>query len=226
MKSKLLFVLQLSLLFKMSFSQTITTIGNQGWCIKNLEVTKFRNGDSILNAKTDEEWEKADKNHQPAWCYYENNPSYGIKYGKLYNWYAINDPRGLAPEGFHIASCDEWNILSDFLSKRFDSRFKHYEMKSIRGWDYSKYCHNSTNFSALPGGRRYSEGGFSGGNGIAESAYWWTSTEENLGHWSYSDNAYYSEVSEDYFHAPDCDDKVNTSSKGYGYSVRCIKDKK
>ena len=73
------------------YSQTVN-IGSQVWCTKNLDVTTFRNGTPIPEAKTDEEWIKARNNKQPAWCYYENNSANGTTYGKLYNWHAVNDP--------------------------------------------------------------------------------------------------------------------------------------
>ena len=75
-------------------------IGDQIWMVENLNVDKFRNGDIIPEAKTNEEWKKANENKQPAWCYYGNDLTYGEKYGKLYNWYAVTDQRGLAPEGY------------------------------------------------------------------------------------------------------------------------------
>lgn len=90
--------------------QTVT-IGNQVWMTKNLNVDKFRNGDPIPEAKTDEEWIKAGENKQPAWCYYENDPANGEKYGKVFNWYAVNDPRGLAPEGWHDPTEEELQDL-------------------------------------------------------------------------------------------------------------------
>ena len=80
------------------------TIGHQVWTTNNLDESTFRNGDFIIEAKTDQEWEVAGKLATPAWCYYNNDPANGTKYGKLYNWHAVNDPRGLAPEGFHIPS--------------------------------------------------------------------------------------------------------------------------
>jgi uncharacterized protein (TIGR02145 family) len=86
-------------------------IGNQSWMAENLNTSKFRNGDPIPEAKTDEEWIKAAENKQPAWCYLDNNPE-NSKYGRLYNWYAVNDPRGLAPNGWHIPSEYEWEQLS------------------------------------------------------------------------------------------------------------------
>lgn len=79
-------------------------IGSQVWTTTNLNVVTFRNGDTIPEAKSEKDWETAGYNKQPAWCYNENNAGYGVKYGKLYNWYAVNDPRGLAPNGWHIPS--------------------------------------------------------------------------------------------------------------------------
>jgi uncharacterized protein (TIGR02145 family) len=89
--------------------------GNQEWMTKNLDVDRFRNGDLIPHAESNEEWKKAGDDEQPAWCYYDNDPENGKKYGKLYNWYAVNDPRGLVPEGWHITSQKEWTSLVEFL---------------------------------------------------------------------------------------------------------------
>ncbi|MFM7339815.1 MAG: FISUMP domain-containing protein, partial [Bacteroidota bacterium] len=68
-------------------------IGNQVWMTKNLDIDKFRNGDPIPQAKTQKEWANAFNNKQAAWCYYEHSTTNGKIYGKLYNWYAVNDPR-------------------------------------------------------------------------------------------------------------------------------------
>lgn len=70
-------------------------IGTQTWMAENLITTKFRNGDPVPEAKSDDEWVVK----KSSWCYYDNDPKNGLKYGKLYNWYALMDPRGLAPEG-------------------------------------------------------------------------------------------------------------------------------
>jgi uncharacterized protein (TIGR02145 family) len=86
-------------------------IGDQVWMAENLNTDRFRNGDLILEAKTNEDWENACKNKQPAWCYYENNPNNEERFGKLYNWYAIVDSRGLSPEGWHLGSEKEKNEL-------------------------------------------------------------------------------------------------------------------
>jgi hypothetical protein len=87
------------------------------WTTKNLDVDTFRNGDIIPEAKTDEEWELAIHIKKPAWCYYENDPENGKKYGRLYNKFAVMDPRGLAPDGYHIPNDSEWTALDNLLGK-------------------------------------------------------------------------------------------------------------
>ena len=69
-------------------------IGKQEWMVENLNVDRFRNGDLIPEIKSPNEWEKAGKSGKPAWCYFENDDLNGEKYGKLYNWFAVNDLRG------------------------------------------------------------------------------------------------------------------------------------
>ncbi len=89
-------------------------IGNQEWMAKNLDISTFRNGDPIPEMKTTEEWKMANRKKEPAWCYYENSPENGKKYGILYNWFAVVDPRGLAPEGWHVPSLHEFNELLEY----------------------------------------------------------------------------------------------------------------
>jgi uncharacterized protein (TIGR02145 family) len=106
-------------------------IGNQIWMSKNLDVSTFLNGEPIPQAKDVEEWKHASTNEIPAWCYYEFNKSNGKKYGKLYNWYAVSDSRGLAPQGYHLPTDEEWTTLTDFLGGRDIAGKK---MKSKDGW--------------------------------------------------------------------------------------------
>jgi uncharacterized protein (TIGR02145 family) len=102
-------------------------IGTQNWMAENLNTSKFRNGDPIPEAKTDEEWKKAKDNEQPAWCYYNNDSELGERCGKLYNWHAVIDPRGLAPNGWHISTKYDWTILCDYLG---GESFAGYKLKS------------------------------------------------------------------------------------------------
>lgn len=187
-------------------AQTVT-IGTQVWMSKNLDVAKFRNGDPIPEAKTDEEWEKAGENKQPAWCYYKNDPANGAKYGKLYNWYAVNDSRGLAPVGYHIPSDAEWTILTDYLGGAGVAGTK---MKTKSGWEKNGNGTNSSGFSGLPGGYRGSNGpfGYIGYNGT-----WWSSTEYGT-YLAWDRNLGY------------LDGSVGRgpNNKGKGLSVRCLRD--
>ena len=88
------------------------TICNQVWMLKNLDVSTYRNGDPIPQVTDPTTWVGLTTG---AWCYYNNDPANGAIYGKLYNWYAVNDPRGLAPTGWHVPSDAEWTELSTCL---------------------------------------------------------------------------------------------------------------
>ena len=90
-------------------------IGSQTWMTNNLNVNRFRNGELIPEAKSIEDWQNAGINKQPAWCYLNNDSIKGKEIGRLYNWYAINDPRGLLPEGWIVPSVEYWDNLTDAL---------------------------------------------------------------------------------------------------------------
>jgi uncharacterized protein (TIGR02145 family) len=90
-------------------------IGTQLWMAVNLSVRIFRNGDPVPLVVSDEEWAAATEKGLSACCFLEHMHWIGRSYGKLYNWYAVNDPRGLAPAGWHIPSDDEWELLVKFL---------------------------------------------------------------------------------------------------------------
>ena len=117
------------------------TIGTQVWMKENLNVSRFRNGDPIPEAKTAEEWQAAGDAKQPAWCYYDNDPKNGAKYGKLYNWYAVNDSRGLAPEGWHVPTDEEWTVLIGYLGGEKDITKK---IKSTSGWNSYEWGETKT----------------------------------------------------------------------------------
>ena len=182
-------------------------IGKQTWCVKNLDVTNFRNGDPIPETKTKKEWQKASENGKPAWCYYENKTSNGTKYGKLYNWYAVNDPRGIAPKGYHIPSDEEWTKLTNYLDGEDEAGTK---MKSSFGWDKNGNGTNSSGFSGLPGGFRSIDGAFFG---IGSLGDWWSSSERD--------------TNDAWIRYLDCSGGDLERSDGYekiGFSVRCLRD--
>ena len=101
-----------------SKTQKLITIGTQVWNCRNLTITTFNNGDPIYEAKTNEEWNNASEKHIPAWCYFNNDPKTEAKYGKLYNWYVVNDYRGIAPIGYHIPTYNDWEKLISYLGGR------------------------------------------------------------------------------------------------------------
>ena len=125
-------LLSLILLLSFTIKAQEIKIGAQTWTTKNLDVSKFRNGEAIPLAKTNAEWELAGQNKQPAWCYYENKGENGTTYGKLYNWYAVTDSRGLAPTGYHVPTDAEWKTLTDYLG---GDSIVGTKMKSTNGWN-------------------------------------------------------------------------------------------
>lgn len=185
------------------------TIGDQVWMAENLNVSNFRNGDLIPEAKTDEEWDLAGRNQEPAWCYYENDPSKGVKYGKLYNWYAVNDQRGLAPEGWHVPSDVEWDKLINYLGGEDIAGIK---MKSENGWENNGNGTNESGFLGLAGGERYYDGDF---GWIDNTGNWWSSTKNE----NYIYIAWFRIVG--YKDGYTCRDN---EYMGYGFSVRCLRD--
>ena len=160
-------ILGVSLLFAMLFSPSVyaqtVTIGSQVWTTKNLDVATYRNGDVIPQVEDAEAWANLTTG---AWCYYANDASNGTKYGKLYNWYAVSDPRGLAPKGFHIPSDAEWTVLTDYLgggtAENNHAAATGTKMKSSTGWD-SNGGGGGYSGSAVPGG--------GGGNGSNSSGF-------------------------------------------------------
>mgnify|MGYP000112010259 CR=1 FL=1 len=182
-------------------------IGNQVWLKENLKVTKYRNGDPIENVTSDAEWSTKNTG---AYCNYENEASNGNTYGKLYNWYALNDSRNIAPAGWHVPSESEWKTMIDYLGGESQAGGKLKE-NSLNYWSTPNYlATNSSGFTALPGGGRNQDGIFNskGLNGI-----FWTSSEyDNTFAWlrilSY-DKA---------------DINKNEYYKKWGASVRLIKD--
>lgn len=91
------------------------TIGSQEWMAENMWAIVFNNGDKIPQAQTEEAWKKAAENQQPAWCYFEYDGRVWPEYGVLYNWYAVTDPRGIAPEGWQVPSVGDWKSLQKTL---------------------------------------------------------------------------------------------------------------
>ena len=149
-------------------------IGTQIWMCRNLDVDHYRNGDAIRHAASDADWVDAGEKNEGAWCYYNNSDSLGKIYGKLYNWHAVNDPRGLAPIGYHVASDAEWTILTNYLGGEEIAGGMLKEAGTAHWNSPNEGATNSSGFSALPGGYRDFKGPF---YDLRGNSLWWSATE-------------------------------------------------
>ena len=182
-------------------------IGYQVWMVENLNVSHFQNGAVIPEVTGHKEWKEYGEESKPAWCYYDNDPANGDKYGKLYNWYAVIHPGGLAPGGWHIPGDEEWTRLIKYLGGFTLAGEKlAFTNKSVKGLP----LFYQIGFNALPGGYRKLNGFFSY---LGYCGFWWSSTER------IPDNAWVRYI---YFNNHD----VNRGSfnKKSGFSVRCLRD--
>jgi len=181
----------------------LVQIGSQCWFKENLRSDNYRNGDEIPGDLNDNQWTSTNSGAQAI---YDNSNANLATYGRLYNWYAVNDARGLCPTGFHVPTDGEWTELVNYLGGEEVAGTK---MKSspsdTPAWDGT----NSSGFSALPGGLRYDDLGFFFLEG--DYGHWWSSSADGtFGAWFrslYSDG-----------------DNVYRSNVRSGYSVRCVRD--
>jgi len=195
-------------------------IGDQVWMAENLRTTRYHNGDAIPTNLDNTQWQNTTSG---AYANYLHGSVYGINsdaemvaaYGKLYNWYAVDDSRGLCPEGWHVPTDTEWTTLVNNLGGRYVAGGK---MKSTltepnqhpRWSSPNPDVTNESGFSALPGGSRDSNGYYLG---VGSFGYWWSSTEDVADDaWSRFLYYYYSNVFRYYYY------------KQYGFSVRCLRD--
>ena len=156
--------------------QTVT-IGTQVWMKENLKVSKYRNGNSITPNLSDSAWQYTNSG---AYSIYNNDAANNAIYGKLYNWYAVADPRGLCPAGWHVPTDHDWQLLTIYLDPAADtccinqggSDIAGTIMRSV-GWFGGT---NSSGFSGLPGGNRDWVGFFDGIGGLG---FWWSSSKWN-----------------------------------------------
>jgi uncharacterized protein (TIGR02145 family) len=150
---------------------TSIIINGQEWMQQNLAVSKYRNGDPIPTGLSNTNWQN---NTSGAYAIYNNDAANNTLYGKLYNWYAVNDSRGLCPTGWHVPSDAEWTTLETNLG---GSSVAGGKMKATTGWNSPNTgATNETGFTGHPGGYRDLIGTFSD-SGV--SGRWLTSTENN-----------------------------------------------
>lgn len=165
-------------------------IGDQYWLVENLRTTKYNNGDPIPNVIDNSTWYSLNTG---AFCYYNNYAANADTYGVMYNWYAVSDPRGIAPEGWHVASYDEWTTMQNYLISHYynydNTNFENKIAKAMASttlWDnstvpgtpgntdYSSF-RNKSGFTAYPGGMRNADlGGVFDGMGMMT---WWRTSD-------------------------------------------------
>jgi len=198
-------------------SYAVVKIGDQWWMAQNIQVTHYRNGDPIRYVPDSTEWGGL---LEGAYCAYNNDKEYVSTYGYLYNWYAVIDPRGFAPEGWHVPSDADWKRLERNLgmsrsqadSIEWRGTAEGGKLKATGTWYWENYNTGATNesgFSALPGGLRDFYGQY---YSLGSLTYYWTSTQSrDYGAW--------------YRHLYRGNANIQRSRypEYYGLSVRCIK---
>jgi uncharacterized protein (TIGR02145 family) len=192
---------------------TSIIINGQEWMQQNLAVTKYRNGDPIPTGLDDATWQYATEG---AFSIYDDVASNNDIYGKLYNWYAVNDSRGLCPTGWHVSSDAEWSSFINYLNPGANGgdtwpNAAGGKMKATTGWNSPNTgATNESGFTGLPGGYRDVDGSY---YGVGSFGNWWSSTE--IG----SLNAWYRDL-----YSYDSGVLRSNGNKLYGFSVRCVRD--
>jgi uncharacterized protein (TIGR02145 family) len=193
-------------------------IGNQVWMAENLKVTRYRNGDAILNVKSSSNWQFLSSG---AYCAYNNDNGNVATYGLLYNWYAVADNRNIAPEGWHVPTDEDWKELEMHLgmsrseadeggSRGADEGGKLKEAGTASWNSPNSGATNSSGFTALPGGYRYSNGAFID---MGDYGFWWSAT-------AYSNRRAWRRFL--YYSRPEV--YRNQNDKRIGISVRLVRD--
>lgn len=183
------------------------TIGSQCWMVENLNVSRYRNGDAIPNVTNNPQWSSYT---QGAYCNYNNTDSISTIYGRLYNWYAVNDSRGLAPLGWHVGTDAEWSTLINFLGGGSIAGGKLKEVGTTHWVTPNTGATNETGFTARPAGHRHPSGIF---DGIGSYGNSWCSNESSPSNaWTTTMNSISPEIIK------------YEVGKNLGFSVRCIKD--
>ena len=188
------------------------TIGTQTWMAENLKTSKYNDGSIIYQIKNIEDWDPIWNTDSAAWVYYNHDESYNVKYGKLYNWYSINQStngyKNICPNGWHIPSDYEWNILIETLGGISIAGGKMKELGEESWNSIDEETTNTSLFTGLAGGA--AEGDMSD---FGYSGYWWSSTEDNKDcGWSRELN-----YNKNYIKRPCAEKKACLS-------VRCVKD--
>lgn len=182
-------------------------IGKQVWMIENLKTTRYRNGDPIQNGF----YISLDTLTSGAFINIESDLNMA-HYGYVYNWFAIRDPRNIAPKGWHVATVADWNILTEYLGGASVAGGKLKEI-GTKNWESPNTgASDEFGFKALPGGYVKWYGEFCL---FYKYGCWWSSTESKQ------------DSSQAWFRVIYYDDIYVGSgylNKKNFLSVRCVKD--
>lgn len=190
-------------------------LGNgQEWLTENLRTTVYANGDVIPNVANEIQWNNLTTG---AWAHYNNDNQYENPYGKLYNWYAVNDARNVCPNGWHVPTDDEWSNLTIYLGGA-DVAGGKLKGTGTAYWNSpNSAATNESGFTARPGGFRISNAGFGNFGVYVEvgiTGKWWSSTPNMTPNLSWDRYLNFS------------NGEIFRFTSGYrdGLSIRCIKD--
>ena len=190
----------------------IITLGKQDWLKENLKATHYSKGEGIHHVVGDSEWASLDKG---AYCNYDKNPANADTYGRLYNWFAVEDSRNICPQGWHVPTKDDWQSLIDYLGGTSISGGKMKSTGTLQQgtglWEEPNTGGtNESEFTALPGGARDQDGSYSM---LTFNASFWSASTNGDEAWNHLLTFKYATSEQ------------NSNHKKSGFSVRCIKDK-
>lgn len=189
----------------------VAVIGSQYWMAENLKTRRYNDNKKIRCIPKEKKWYSNYKKHAPGFCwmYGEKDNPY-IPDAALYNWYAVNTDK-LCPVGWHVSTDQDWIILIEYLRNTGYADNPALVLKDTTGWLYNTNGTNLYGFSAVPNGTRTSTGLF-----VSDMCTWWCADEQNVGYALYRSMTFMS-GSKDYI-------DNGKQDKGYGLSVRCVKD--
>ena len=196
------------------YTYDLVAIGDQCWFAENLRNEHYANGDAIPGELSDGEWSSTTsgavtvfgEGTSPVWSGSDDEVSNLADYGRLYNWYAVDDARGLCPSGWHVPTDQEYTTLIDVLGGTSVAGGK---MKSSPEDSPAWNGTNTSGFSGLAGGYRSNSGGFYDGNYVG---FFWSASANGAFAWSrLLDGVYTGVLRYNYY-------------QRYGFSVRCVRD--
>jgi uncharacterized protein (TIGR02145 family) len=184
-------------------------IGNQEWMAENLKTTVYRNGDAIPNISDANQWGALTSG---GMCSQNNNSQYECPYGKLYNWYAVADPRNVCPTGWHVPTYVEWLALTNYLGgvEVAGDKMKSEQLETQYWFNPNTGATNESGFSGLPGGFRFNSGEFSQIGG--EGAWWSSNSTGSNNSWSCKLGVF------------DGYANLSINDEHDGLSIRCLRD--